>query len=162
MRGSIDTLERMSVLEIVVIGPNPSCIRCETTLKRAQSAAASFVDESVGVMKVFSRTEDAEKYGKVESGHEIETIGNVEPDRAKMDLIWEELDRLDADDESNADRIDTLLKELDLAIAAVRQRAEELGYLMTPVLVVNGKVKSAGYTPGEEEIRRWIKVELAE
>jgi hypothetical protein len=31
---------------------------------------------------------------------------------------------------------------------------------MTPVLVINGEVKSMDYVPSKEEIRAWIEIEL--
>jgi hypothetical protein len=31
---------------------------------------------------------------------------------------------------------------------------------MTPILVINGKVKAMGFVPDKEKIREWIEAEL--
>lgn len=41
-----------------------------------------------------------------------------------------------------------------------KDKAEEMGYLMTPVLVVNGQVKAMGFVPDKEKIREWVETEL--
>lgn len=147
-------------MDIVVIGPDPPCIRCTTTMNRAVEVKRQFPENHLQVRKIFVHSSEAEKYGKVECGHEIEVVGNVKPDSEGMQRVFDELDLLKADEEGNANKIDRLLKELDEAILPVRRRAEELGYLMTPVVVVNDKVKSAGYVPAQQEIELWVKSEL--
>ena len=42
----------------------------------------------------------------------------------------------------------------------IKERAKEEGYLMTPVLVVGGKIKSMDYVPEKEKIKEWIESEL--
>lgn len=149
-------------MEIIVIGPEIPCIRCTTTSDRAAEIAGQFPEANIQTRKAVAHSPDIEKYGKVECGHEIESIGNVYPDFDHMRAVFAELDVLEIDKEKNADEIDRLLKELDEVVGPVRRRAEELGYLMTPVVVVNNKVKSAGYVPALEEMRQWVVSELAE
>ncbi|MCL6478222.1 MAG: thioredoxin family protein [Peptococcaceae bacterium] len=36
----------------------------------------------------------------------------------------------------------------------------ELGVMMTPGLIINGKIKSTGRVPGPEEIAKWINEEM--
>ncbi|MCL4441621.1 MAG: thioredoxin family protein [Firmicutes bacterium] len=36
----------------------------------------------------------------------------------------------------------------------------ELGVMMTPGLIINGKIKSTGRLPKDDEIARWIKEEM--
>ena len=146
-------------MEIIVIGVEPPCIRCHTAFKRAKEVAQQFPPQ-IGVRKVAIHTEEAEKYGKVESGHEIEEAGKVKPDIESMKRLLAELDELKADEEKNESLIDAKLKELQKAVQPIEDKARELGYLMTPVLVVNEKVKSMGYVPGKEEIQGWVEIEL--
>lgn len=146
-------------MEIVVIGTEPPCIRCHTTFKRAGEVARQF-PEDIEVKKAAIHTEEAEKYGKVEAGHGIGEAGKVKPDFEKMGKLMRELDELKADEEKNESLIDARLKDLEKVLAPVKEKAKELGYLMTPVLVVNGQVKSADYVPSKEEIRAWIEIEL--
>ena len=145
-------------MEIVVIGTEPPCIRCHTTYKRAKEVAQQF-SQNIEVKKVTIHTEEAEKYGKVEAGHGIGEAGNVKPDIEKMAKLMRELGELKADEEKNENLIDAKLKELEIALAPVKEKARELGYLMTPVLVINGQVKSIDYVPSKEEIRAWIEIE---
>jgi hypothetical protein len=146
-------------LEIVVIGTEPPCIRCHTTFKRAKEVAQQFPGK-IEVKKLAIHTKGAEKYGKVEAGHGIEMAGNVKPDLEKMIKLMRELDELKADEKKNERFIDAKLKELEKVLAPVKEKAKELGYLMTPVLVIDGQVKSMDYVPSKEEIKAWIEIEL--
>jgi hypothetical protein len=145
-------------MEIVIIGTEPPCIRCHTTFKRAKEVAQQFPGK-IDVKKVAIHTKEAEKYGKVEAGHGIEVAGNVKPDFEKMIKLMRELDELKADEEKNESLIDARLKELEKVLAPVKEKAKELGFLMTPVLVINGRVKSMDYVPSKEEIKAWIEIE---
>jgi hypothetical protein len=146
-------------MEIAVIGTEPPCIRCHTTFKRAKEVAQQFLHK-IEVKKVAIHTKEAEKYGKVEAGHGIGEAGNVKPDFEKMDKLIRELEELKAHEEQNERLIDARLKDLEKVLAPVKEKAKELGLLMTPVLVVNGKVKSMDYVPSKEEIKAWIEIEL--
>ena len=145
-------------MEILVIGTDPPCIRCHTTFKRAKEVAQQFPG-GIEVRKIVIHSEEAEKYGKVESGHEIEEVSNVKPDKENMMRLLEELEELKADEDKNESLIDAKLKELEGTIQPIKDKAKELGYLMTPVLVVNDQVKSMDYVPSKEEIRGWIEIE---
>src|SRR4030042_614628 len=145
-------------MEIVVIGTEPPCIRCHTTFKRAEEVARSFTGKIV-VKKAAIHTKEAEKYGKVEGGHIIGEVGKVKPDFEMMKKLLGELDILKADEAKNERLIDSKLKELEKVLEPVKKKAKELGYLMTPVLVVNGQGKSMDYVPSKEEIRGWIEIE---
>ena len=146
-------------MEIVVIGTEPPCIRCHTTFKRAKEVAQQF-PQKIDVKKVAIHTKESEKYGKVEGGHVIGEVGKVKPDIESMKKLIGELEILKANEAKNEKLIDANLKELEKALAPVKDKAKELGYLMTPVLVVNGQVKSMDYVPSKEEIKAWIEIEL--
>jgi len=146
-------------MEIVVIGTEPPCIRCHTTFKRAQKVAQQ-VFQNIEVKKAVIHTEEAERYGRIEAGHGIREAGNIKPDLNKMTKLIEELNELKADEEKNERPIDAKLKELENVLIPVKEKAKELGYLMTPVLVINGHVKSADYVPSKGEIQAWVEIEL--
>jgi len=145
-------------MEIVVIGTEPPCIRCHTTFKRAKEVARQF-SEDIEVKKAAIHTEEADKYGKVEAGHGIGEAGKIKPDVEKMGKLMRELEELKADEEKNESLIDSKLKELEVVLQPIKEKAKELGYLMTPVLIVNNQVKSADYVPSKEEIQAWIEIE---
>ncbi len=145
-------------MDIIVIGTEPPCIRCHTTFKRAREVAQQF-SEYIEVKKAAIHTEEAEKYGKVEAGHGIGETGRIKPDIENMGRLMRELEELKTDEEKNESLIDAKLKELEVVLQPVKEKAKELGYLMTPVLIVNGQVKSADYVPSKEEIQAWIEIE---
>ena len=146
-------------MEIVVIGTEPPCIRCHTTFKRAKEVAQQF-PEDIDVKKVAIHTAEANKYGKVEAGHGIGEAGNIKPDIESMGKLLQELEELKANEEKNEELIDAKLKDLEKVLSPVKEKAKELGFLMTPVLVVNSQVKSSDYVPSKEEIRAWIQLEM--
>lgn len=145
-------------MEIVVIGTEPPCIRCHTTFKRAKEVARQF-SEDIDVKKVAIHTEEARKYGKVEAGHGIGEAGNIKPDVEKMGQLMRELEELKADEDENENLIDAKLKDLEGVLTPVKDKAKELGYLMTPVLAIDGQVKSMDYVPSKDEIKAWIEIE---
>ena len=146
-------------MEIIVIGTEPPCIRCHTTFKRAKEAAQQF-SKDIEVKKAAIHTREAEKYGKVEAGHGIGEAGNIKPDIDSMGKLLGELEALKANEDKNEELIDTRLKDLEKVLTPVKEKARELGFLMTPVLIINGQVKSADYVPSKEEIQAWIEIEL--
>jgi hypothetical protein len=146
-------------MEIVVIGTEPPCVRCQTTYRRAQEAAQKLPGQ-IEVRKVAIHSAEAEKYGNVESGGGIAEAGNIKPDTESMGRLMGEIKELKANEEKNESLIDAKLKELQKVLTPIQDKAKELGYLMTPVLVVNGEVKSMGYVPAKEEIQGWIEIEL--
>ena len=115
--------------------------------------------QDIEVKKVAIHTKEAEKYGKAEGGHTIGEVGQVKPDFENMKRLLGELEALKTDEAKNERIIDARLKDLEKVLEPVKKKAKELGYLMTPVLVVNGKVKSMDYVPSKEEIKAWIEIE---
>lgn len=51
---------------------------------------------------------------------------------------------------------------LEASVEKVENYGEivELGVMMTPGLIINGKIKSTGRLPKDDEIARWIKEEM--
>jgi len=46
--------------------------------------------------------------------------------------------------------------ELDRILAPCERAAEDAGYLMTPVLVVDGKVVHHGSVPAQQDVKEWL------
>ncbi len=147
-------------MEIVVIGPEPPCVRCLNTYKFAKEAAQQFASETIEVRKISSRSDEAGNYGRVEGGHDIAERAQVKTDGNKLQKLMSEVGELERDEAKNRALIETKLEEIDKTVAPLRQKAAEVGSLMTPVLAINGNVKSSGYVPQREQIREWIAVEL--
>lgn len=146
-------------MEIVIIGTDPPCIRCATTFKRAKEVAQRYPGQ-IEVKKISIHTAEALKYGKVDSGHGIGEAGGIKLDAGKMQKIAGSINKLSKDKVKNKNLIDAKLKEMDTVLKPIKMKAKELGYLMTPVLVINGQVKSMDYVPDEEAIQAWVKMEM--
>jgi hypothetical protein len=130
-----------------------------TTHKRAKEVAQNYPGR-ITVKKIAIHTPEAAKYGKVDSGHGIGQAGGVTPDLEKMKKVGGELNELIKDDAQNESLIDAKLKEMDAVLQPVKEKAKELGYLMTPVLIINDQVKSMDYVPDKATIQAWVELEM--
>jgi hypothetical protein len=146
-------------MEILVIGTEPPCIRCLTTYKRAKEIAQQFPG-GVEVRKIEMTSEEATRYGKIGSGGSLSKVTSVKPNFEKVVKVSSEIGELVKDEARNADLIEAKLKEIDMVLQPVKVESKEMGYLMTPVLVVNGQVKCMDHVPEKEAIRTWVEFEL--
>ena len=96
---------------------------------------------SCSVRKITWDSEEAQKYGKVTTGHHIAEEFNVE-------VRWEEMKDLVSGEWT---------PKLDELLMPLKRKADEVGILMTPVVIIDGKVAFMGYVPSEEELRKKIE-----
>jgi hypothetical protein len=146
-------------MEILIIGPEPPCVRCITASKFAKEVAEQFPGE-VTVRKIDTHSEEAKKYGKVEGGGNIAEIEKVDYDSEGFKRLMQEVGGLMSDEKKNKSLIEGKMQEIQKKLTPVTKKAKKAGYLMTPVVVVNGKVKSMGYIPDKGKIRKWVESEL--
>ena len=146
-------------MEVLVIGPEPPCIRCNTLHRFANEVGEQFSGK-VEVRRISAHSEEAKKYGKIEGGHHIAQIHNVSHNHKKIESLMGEINELKKDEQKNENLIKEKFKAIDQELMPIKERAKEEGYLMTPVLVVGGKIKSMDYVPEKEKIKEWIESEL--
>jgi hypothetical protein len=146
------------MVEIIVIGPEPPCIRCKTALKRAQEVAKAYSGE-VEAKMLFTHEEELKKYGKIEGGHVIAQKENVIHNHERIEELRKQVE-VPGGQIIDPRLVETVMEEIEKELTPVKEKAQERGYLMTPVVVINGKIKSAGYVPKKEEIEDWVKNEL--
>jgi thiol-disulfide isomerase/thioredoxin len=132
-------------MEILVIGTEPPCVRCQRAFQLAEEVAQQLAVD-IKVRKISFNSEEAKKYGKVVTGHDIAVQAKMTVDTADRG----EMQRL----------VQVWSKELDDKLMPYKEKAEEMGYLMTPVLLMNGKVKAMGFVPDKEQILEWAESEL--
>jgi hypothetical protein len=128
---------------IVVIGVVPPCPRCA----RMYDLAVEIADElgiEVEMRKIAYDSEEAKRYGKVGTAHHIAEWANMEIDWSKIREIISE----------------GWSQEFDDFLMPCTKKAEEEGWLMTPVLLINGKVAFSGYVPRKEDISMAIQAAL--
>jgi len=130
-------------MKITVIGVVPPCPRCKLIYDLAVEVASELGIE-VEMKKIAYDSEEAKRYGKVGTAHDIAEWANMEMDWSKIREIVSE----------------GWSKELDDFFMPCAKRAEEEGWLMTPVLLIDGKVAFMGYVPGKEDINVAIQAAL--
>ena len=127
-------------MKITVIGVVTPCPRCQRIYDLAVEAAKELGIE-VEMKKIAYDSEDAQRYGKVGTSHDIAEWANMEMD-------WSKIREIVSEDWS---------KELDDFMMPCAKKAEEEGWLMTPVLLIDGKVAFMGYVPNKEDIKTAIQ-----
>jgi len=122
-------------MKITVLGVVPPCPRCQRMYDLAHEAA-----EELGIpveMKKFAYDmEEAQRYGKVGTAHDV-------AEWAGMEIDWGQIRNIITEGWS---------KELDEIMMPCARKAEENGWLMTPVLILDGKVAFMGYVPDKKDI----------
>lgn len=126
-------------VSIKVIGVDPPCPRC----KRMYDLAIEVVSElgmDVKVEKIVYNSEEALKYGRVGTAHDI-------AEWARMDFDWSGIKNIVSEGWS---------KQLDDFLMPCKKKADEKGWLMTPVLLINEKVAVMGYVPEKDVIKSFL------
>jgi len=129
-------------MEIIIIGVEPACPRCAKVYEMAKELSKEGKDTTV--KKITWDSEEAQKYGKVTTGHHIAEEFNVE-------VRWEEMKDLVSGEWT---------PKLDELLMPLKYKADEIGILMTPVVIIDGQVTFMGYVPSEAELRRKVEEEL--
>ena len=123
-------------MKITVIGVVPPCPRCKLMYDLAAEAAEE-LRIATEMKKLAYDADEAQQYGKVGTAHHIAEWAEMEMDWSRMrEVISEEWSQ-----------------ELDDCLMPCTRKAEEKGWLMTPVLIIDGKVAFSGYVPGKEDIK---------
>ena len=123
-------------MKITVIGVVPPCPRCAYIYDLAVEVAEELGIE-VEMKKTAYDTEEAQIYGKVGTAHHI-------AEWAEMEIDWSKIREIISEGWS---------QELDDCLMPCAKKAEERGWLMTPVLIIDNKVAFSGYVPGKEDIK---------
>ena len=131
-------------MKITVIGVVPPCPRCKRIYDLAEEVTNELGVE-VEMKKIAYDSEEAQRYGKVGTAHDI-------AEWAKMEIDWSKIREIVTEGWS---------KELDDFMIPCTRRAEEEGWLMTPVLLIDGKVAFMGYVPRKEDIKVAIQKVLS-
>ncbi|MEM3663574.1 MAG: thioredoxin family protein [Candidatus Jordarchaeales archaeon] len=130
------------LMHIVIIGPNPPCIRCRRILRMLREIKSE-EGLDMEITHVFAGSDESEKYGRIMDSHIfLESLG---VNTGELDELFERRD----------------FKGIDEWLAPYVEEARKRRIMLTPVVVVNGKVKTVGVVPEKEELKRIIKEEAA-
>ena len=133
------------MVEVVVIGTEPPCIRCSLLVQRVNQEAEGAGIE-VQVRKMDCRSSEAQALARqwergLGTAKDVAREGTVEVD-------WSRVAGLLKQDWS---------PDLDQALRPCQEKADHLNMWMTPVLIVNGKLKHHGSVPEPELVRTWLR-----
>ena len=126
-------------MEIIIIGTDPPCPRCRETHERVKAVAKEIAAQPF-IRKIVYSSEEAQHFGKVGTAHEVAEWSGAHVD-------WDRIRKL-----ANGDW--TL--ELDIFLNPLKELAAQSGWIMTPVVVIDGTVVHFGNVPELDEIRSWL------
>jgi len=143
-------------IDVLVIGTDPPCPRCDLLGVRVKEAASPHL--VIELKHCAFNSPQAEEIGR-RLGCKIGTAKHVAKDAdipmdwgAVYGIITQRQLTLDADSRP----ADAWSPELDDALSPCQLAAESVGYLMTPILLINGQVVHHGSVPSCEMIASWI------
>lgn len=141
---------------VLVIGTEPPCPRCDLLGLLVEEASPP--DVSINLRHCAYDSPKAQELGQ-RLGCRIGTAKHVAKE-ANIAMDWNAVHSLIAERKSvlPPDRrpADTWSPELDHALEPCQRVAESVGYLMTPVLVINGKIVHHGSVPSKKLIKAWL------
>ena len=123
-------------MKITVIGVVPPCPRCKHIYDLSLEAAGE-LGVDVKMEKFAFDADEVQKYGKIGTAHHI-------AEWAEMEMDWSKIREIISEEWS---------QELDDFLMPCARKAEEKGWLMTPVLLIDDKVAVSGYVPKKEDIK---------
>ncbi len=130
-------------VNIKVIGVDSPCPRCRR-MYELTAEAASELGMQGNIEKIVYDSVNSKQYGRVGTAHDIAQW-------AEMDFDWSCIKNIVSEGWS---------RQLDDFLMPCKTKAEERGWLMTPVLIVNEKVAVMGYVPEKDEIKSFLSGDL--
>jgi len=127
-------------MRVTIIGVVPPCPRCQRMYDLALEVAQD-LGIQVEMKKLAYDMDEAQKYGRVGTAHDVAEWANIEID-------WSQIRNIVTEGWS---------KELDDIMMPCARKAEEQGWLMTPVLILDDKVAFMGYVPSKEDVEAAMK-----
>ena len=132
-------------MNITIIGVEPPCPRCRL-LHETTSEVVRELGAQADVEKIACSSDEAQKFGRIGNAHDI-------AQRVGIEVDWDAVHRLAAKGWSQA---------LDDLLMPCKHKADAEGWLMTPVLLIDGQVVCTGYVPAREYIRDRIEQHMKE
>lgn len=146
--------------EVWIIGVDPPCPRCDLTKQRAERLARELGGVATLRDLVFNSSE-ARAFAQ-SIGKELGTAKHV-AEKAGLAMDWERVSAVVRNPPTRPSDWEDLTgpakrwsPEMDEALRPCQERADAVGILMTPVLVIDGEVKQHGSVPSIEDLRFWL------
>ena len=143
-------------IDVLVIGTDPPCPRCDLMSRLVEETTGSL--PQVTVRHCSFDSPEAMALGQ-KLGRKIGTAKHVARDvgiTMDWDAVYGLINRSMASAGPGCRPADAWTQELDMMLRPCEAAAESAGYLMTPVLLVNGLVKHHGSVPSQQQIAEWV------
>ena len=144
-------------IDVLVIGTEPPCPRCDLLSRLIEETAAGS-SVPVRVRHCAWDAPDAlalgERLGrKVGTAKDVAKAGQITMD---WDAVFALISRKKEEAGLGCRAAEAWTEELDEMLRPCQGAANSVGYLMTPILVVDGTVKHHGSVPSPAQVRAWI------
>ncbi len=148
------------VKEVWIIGVDPPCPRCDLTRQRVERISKG-MGAPLNIRHLIYSDPDARAFAK-SLGKETGTAKHV-ADKARVNMDWDHVHAVVTNPPSRPKDFDEIngiaglwSPEMDEALRPCQEKADSVGILMTPILIVDGKVKHHGSVPSLEQLRLWL------
>ena len=142
--------------QVLVIGTDPPCPRCDLVNRMVEEYQAEgnefdFVhlvydsDHADAIGNRFNRRIGTEK-----------DVAKAAGIRLDWKAVYAEIEQAKIEAGPGARPADAWTAHLDKLLEPCRKAAEEAGWLMTPVLIIDGEVKHHGSVPDLEKVHSWL------
>ena len=146
--------------EVWIIGVDPPCPRCDLTRQRVERLAKD-IGTSVNVKNLIYSDPEARKFAST-IGKKTGTAKDVVK-KAGVEIDWNQVSVVYKNPPSQPEDIDIIdgpakhwSPEFDEALRPCQEKADSVGILMTPIVVVENEVKHHGSVPSIEQLRSWL------
>jgi len=146
--------------EIWIIGVDPPCPRCDLTRQRVERLAKD-MGMPVNIKNLIYTDQEAREFA-ASIGKETGTAKDVVK-KAGVEMDWNQVTAVYKNPPSHPEDIDLIdgpakhwSLEFDEALRPCQEKADSVGILMTPIVVVENEVKHHGSVPSIEQLRSWL------
>ena len=143
-------------IDVLVIGTEPPCPRCDLLAVLVERAAPPGCQ--IKVRHCAFDAPEAQALGlkvrrKIGTAKHVAKEAGIPVD---WDAVYGLIEQKKRSLGPEARPADTWTPGLDKMLDSCRRAAESAGYVMTPILVVNGSIVHHGDVPGREQIAEWL------
>lgn len=148
-------------MEIMMIGTEPPCARCDLLdIWVNEILAEKDLASVVNVVHLVYDSPEAIAFGekkglKVGKAKHIAAAANIQYDQAVVDA-WKEKRKEEIGDYRRP--ADLWNEDFDRLFSQYQEAADSVSFLMTPVFVIDGVIKHHGSVPSKRELKEWMDV----
>ena len=146
--------------EVWIIGVDPPCPRCDLTRQRVERLAKD-MGMRVNVKNLIYSDPEAREFA-ASIGKETGTAKDIAK-KTGVEIDWNHITTVYKNPPSRPEDIDIIdgparhwSPEFDEALRPCQEKADSVGILMTPIVVVQKEVKHHGSVPSIEQLRSWL------